>query len=122
MPPTTFEDDDVDYEDETPFLKHDDDDVPRRKTSSLPMMQIAVLLSAWVAESVMDHSISPYLNEVRVRMAAAAAAAAARRVVSRQFVIACFVCLCAEHDYFSLSEASRLWAEMCGRSGTTRAS
>jgi len=64
MPPTTFEDDDVDYEDETPFLKNDDDDVPRHKTSSLPMMQIAVLLSAWVAESVMDHSISPYLNEL----------------------------------------------------------
>ena len=108
MPPTTFEDDDVDYEDETPFLKNDDDDVPRHKTSSLPMMQIAVLLSAWVAESVMDHSISPYLNEVRM----AAAAAAARM----------FVCLCAEHDYFSLSVASRLWAEMSGRSGTTRAS
>jgi hypothetical protein len=71
MPPTTFEDDDVDYEDETPFLKNDDDDVPRRITSSLPMMQIAVLLSAWVAESVMDHSISPNLNEVRMAAAAA---------------------------------------------------
>lgn len=68
MSPTRFEDDDVDREEETPFLKNDDDDdnVPApRKPTPLPAMQISVLLSLWVAESVVDHSIGPYLNQVR---------------------------------------------------------
>ena len=60
---TTFEDDVIDYEDETPFLKNDDSDP--RKPTPLPMKQISVLLVLWIAESVIDNSISPYLNQVR---------------------------------------------------------
>ena len=68
---TTFEDDDVDNnedEDETraPFLKHDDHDAPiPRKPTPLPIRQFSVLLSLWLAESIVEHSISPYLNQVR---------------------------------------------------------
>jgi hypothetical protein len=68
MPYTTFEDDDVDYEDEAqaPFLKNDDPDPPiPRKPTPLPKKQFSVLLSLWIAESVMQNSISPYLNQVR---------------------------------------------------------
>ncbi|KAH9980690.1 MFS general substrate transporter [Russula compacta] len=69
MSPTRFEDDDVDREEETPFLKNDDDDdddvpAPRSKPTPLPAVQISVLLSLWVAESVVDHSIGPYLNQL----------------------------------------------------------
>jgi hypothetical protein len=75
---TTFadEDDDVDYEDETrtPFLKNDDHDAPiSRKPTPLPMRQISVLLSLWLAEAVVENSISPYLNQVRMASNAATA-------------------------------------------------
>lgn len=65
MPTTTFEDEVIDYEDETPFLKNDDPDTPPRKPTPLPKKQISVLLVLWIAESVIDNSISPYLNQVR---------------------------------------------------------
>ena len=66
---TTFEDDDVDYEDETraPFLKNDDHDAQTpRKPTPLPIRQFSVLLSLLLAESVVENSISPYLNQVRM--------------------------------------------------------
>ena len=66
----TTSEDDIDYEDETPFLKNDDRDILPRKPTPLPTAQISVLLSLWIAESVMDHSISPYLNQVRMSSAA----------------------------------------------------
>ena len=93
---TTLEDDDVDYEDQTPFLKNDDDASLHRQTP-LPIKQISFLLLPWIAESIVDHSISPYLNQVRMTAA---------------------IRLCAEPD-FSLCESSRSWVEMCGRLGTT---
>jgi len=67
---TTFEDDDVDREEETPFLKSEIDDpdsdaVPRKRPTPLPKRQISILLTLWVAESIMEHSISPYINQVR---------------------------------------------------------
>jgi hypothetical protein len=65
MPTTTFEDEVIDYEDETPFLENDDPDAPPRKPTPLPTKQISVLLVLWIAESVIDNSISPYLNQVR---------------------------------------------------------
>jgi hypothetical protein len=65
MPTTTFEDEVIDYEDETPFLENDDRDAPPRKPTPLPTKQISVLLVLWIAESVIDNSISPYLNQVR---------------------------------------------------------
>jgi hypothetical protein len=73
---TTFEDDDVDYEDETraPFLKHDNHDAPiiPRKPTPLPIRQFSALLSLWLAESIVEHSISPYFNQVRTAYNAAA--------------------------------------------------
>jgi hypothetical protein len=69
IPLTTLEDDDVDYEDETraPFLKHGDHDAPvTRKPTPLPIRQFSVLLSLWLAESIVENSISPYLNQVRM--------------------------------------------------------
>jgi hypothetical protein len=61
----TREDDDVDYEDETPFLKNDDDGVATlRKRSPLPIKQISFILLPWIAQSIVDHSIGPYLNQV----------------------------------------------------------
>jgi len=64
MSPITFEDDDIDYEDETPFLKDDGLDALPRQPTPLPMKQISVLLVLWIAESIVGHSISPYLNQV----------------------------------------------------------
>jgi hypothetical protein len=74
IPLATFEDDDVDYEDEdeaqAPFLKNDDSDPSTScKPTPLPMKQFSVLLSLWVAESVVENSISPYLNQVRMTTA-----------------------------------------------------
>jgi hypothetical protein len=68
-PFSTSEEDDVDYEDETqvPFLEDDDHDAPiPRNPTPLPLKQIAVVLSLWIAESVVEHSITPYLNQVRI--------------------------------------------------------
>ena len=100
---TTPEDDDVDYEDETPFLKNDDQNPSLRKQTSLPIKQVSFLLLPWIAESIVDHSISPYLNQVRMTAATAFSAAAALLTESA----------------FSLSESSQSWAEMFGRWGTT---
>ena len=61
MSPTTRFEDDVG--EETPFIPNDDP-VPRKPTP-LPTFQISILLSLWVAEAVVEHSISPYINQVR---------------------------------------------------------
>ena len=70
MSHATPEDDDVDFEDETPFLKNGDHNASPRKQTSLPIKQISFLLLPWIAESIVDHSISPYLNQVRMTAAA----------------------------------------------------
>ena len=103
MPPTTFEDDVIDHEDETPFLKNDDPDALPHKPTPLPMKQISVLLVLWIAESVIDNSISPYLNEVRT-------VEGLRNILPRA------------ESAFSSSEISRSWAETCERWATTQGS
>ena len=67
---TTFGDDDVDYGDETPFLQDDAQDPSLRKQTPLPIKQISLLLLPGIAESIVDHSINPYLNQVRMSAAA----------------------------------------------------
>ena len=54
----TFEDNE-----ETPFLQNQDVSHPAR--TPLPIAQISILLTAWFAESITMHSISPYLNQVK---------------------------------------------------------
>jgi len=50
-------------DEETPFLQNGD--VPQKAAPTpLPRTQIAILLSIWIAESVVSHSIGPYLNQV----------------------------------------------------------
>ncbi|KAH9005485.1 MFS general substrate transporter [Lactarius hatsudake] len=46
---------------ETPLLPKDD---TTRNPTPLPKLQIAVLLSVWLIESLISHSISPYLNQL----------------------------------------------------------
>ncbi|KAI9460711.1 MFS general substrate transporter [Russula earlei] len=60
---TTVQDDDKDREEETPFLNNGDSDGPRKPTP-LPTTQFLVLLTSWLAESIVDHSVSPYLNQL----------------------------------------------------------
>jgi hypothetical protein len=61
MSPTTRFEDDIG--EETPFIPNDDP-VPCKPTP-LPTAQISILLSLWVAEAVVEHSITPYINQVR---------------------------------------------------------
>ncbi|KAF8267244.1 MFS general substrate transporter [Lactarius quietus] len=66
MSPTTLKDN-CDVDEETPFLPRFEtlpDSNPTR--TPLPIAQISVLLTAWLAESITSQSISPYLNQ-RVR-------------------------------------------------------
>ena len=55
-------DDGVD--EEAPLLPVKDNDTSLKSTP-LPTSQIAVLASVWLAETVVEISISPYLNQVR---------------------------------------------------------
>ncbi|KAF8267250.1 hypothetical protein EI94DRAFT_1731010 [Lactarius quietus] len=57
LPPRS-EDDHLDDSEETPFLPKDDVPAP------LARVQIAILLAVWLNESLISHSISPYLNQV----------------------------------------------------------
>lgn len=57
--PPRFEDDHLD--EEAPFLPKDN---PTREPTPLPRVQIVMLLSVWLVESLISHSISPYLNQV----------------------------------------------------------
>ncbi|KAH8979284.1 MFS general substrate transporter [Lactarius akahatsu] len=59
-----FDDDHVPDE-ETPFLP--DQEVPpdsKPSRTPLPIVQISILLTAWLAESIISNSISPYLNQL----------------------------------------------------------
>ncbi|KAH9023398.1 MFS general substrate transporter [Lactarius pseudohatsudake] len=53
------EDDHVD--EETPFFPKDN---ATRNPTPLPRLQITALLSIWLVESIISHSISPYLNQL----------------------------------------------------------
>jgi hypothetical protein len=59
---TRFEDE---VDEETPFLPNQEvlpDSNPTR--TPLPIAQISILLTAWLAESITSYSISPYLNQL----------------------------------------------------------
>ena len=61
MSPPRFDDN---GNEETPLLRGQCDDPPPKRTP-LPTIQILVLLFPWIIESMVDSSISPYLNQVR---------------------------------------------------------
>ena len=57
--------DNHELDEETPCLPNEDllpDLNPTR--TPLPIAQISILLTAWLAESITSQSISPYLNQV----------------------------------------------------------
>ncbi|KAH9016225.1 MFS general substrate transporter [Lactarius pseudohatsudake] len=61
---TRFEDN-HEIDEETPFLPNQG--VPpdlKRTRTPLPTAQISILLTAWLAESILSNSISPYLNQL----------------------------------------------------------
>ncbi len=63
----TRPDDNHELDEETaPFLP--DEEVRshlKPKRTPLPRTQISILVTAWVAESVLSNSIGPYLNQVK---------------------------------------------------------
>ena len=64
MSPTRIDNREVD--EEIPFLPNREvlpESNPTR--TPLPIAQISILLTAWLAESITSHSISPYINQVR---------------------------------------------------------
>jgi hypothetical protein len=54
--------DDREVDEETPFLPRRDDFSPAR--TPLPIAQISILLTAWLAECITAQSIIPYINQV----------------------------------------------------------
>ncbi|KAI9449900.1 MFS general substrate transporter [Lactarius psammicola] len=51
------------FNEETPFLKNED--TQQKPTSTpLPRTQIVILLSVWIADSVVSHSIGPFFNQL----------------------------------------------------------
>ncbi|KAH9030840.1 MFS general substrate transporter [Lactarius deliciosus] len=64
---TRFEDN-HEIDEETPFLRNQealpDSNTTRTPVTPLPIAQISVLLTAWLAESIISQSISPYLNQL----------------------------------------------------------
>ncbi|KAI0302824.1 member of major facilitator multidrug-resistance DHA1 sub-family [Multifurca ochricompacta] len=58
MSPIRFEDN---PDEETPLFQNSD--APQKPTP-LPKAQILILLSVWLAESIVSHSISPYINQL----------------------------------------------------------
>ncbi len=60
---TRFEDN-REIEEETPFLQDVQRDFPPTPTP-LPIAQISILLTTWLADSIVSNSISPYLNQVQ---------------------------------------------------------
>ncbi|KAH9027360.1 MFS general substrate transporter [Lactarius hengduanensis] len=63
---TGFEDN-HEINEETPFLPNQalpDSNTTRTPVTPLPISQISVLLTAWLAESIISQSISPYLNQL----------------------------------------------------------
>ena len=64
MSPTRIEDN-REVDEETPCLPNREvlpESNPTR--TPLPIAQISILLTAWLAESITSHSISPYINQV----------------------------------------------------------
>jgi len=59
MPPARFDDNN----DETPLLRVQSGDTPRKRTP-LPTTQISALVFPWIAESLVSYSISPYINQL----------------------------------------------------------
>ena len=58
--------DNYELDEEAPFLPNQEvlpDLKPTR--TPLPIAQISILLTAWLAESITSQSISPYLNQVQ---------------------------------------------------------
>ena len=51
-----------DRDEETPLLSSREDLPPAR--TPLPIAQISILLTAWLAEGVTSQSIMPYINQV----------------------------------------------------------
>ncbi|KAI9446079.1 MFS general substrate transporter [Lactarius indigo] len=52
-----------DVDEDTPFLRNEN--TPRKPAPKpLPRAQIAIILSVWIADSVMSHSIGPYINQL----------------------------------------------------------
>ncbi|KAH9027872.1 hypothetical protein EDB85DRAFT_2148230 [Lactarius pseudohatsudake] len=64
MPLPSFEDI-HEIDEETPFLPNQEA-LPDSNTTRtpLPIAQISILLTAWLAESITTQSISPYLNQL----------------------------------------------------------
>ncbi|KAI9443959.1 MFS general substrate transporter [Lactarius indigo] len=59
-----FEDNHV-IDEETPFLPNREDPPDLKPTQTpLPKAQISILLTAWLAQSILSNSISPYLNQL----------------------------------------------------------
>ncbi|KAH9169240.1 MFS general substrate transporter [Lactarius sanguifluus] len=57
--------DDHEIDEETPFLPNQEGPPDLKPTRTpLPTAQISILLTAWLAESILSHSISPYLNQL----------------------------------------------------------
>ncbi|KAI9443956.1 MFS general substrate transporter, partial [Lactarius indigo] len=54
--------DDRENDEETPFLPNQED--LKSTQTPLPTAQISILLTAWLAESILSNSISPYLNQL----------------------------------------------------------
>ena len=62
---TRFEDN-HEIDEETPLLPNQEVLPDFNPTQTpLPMAQISILLTAWLAESILSQSISPYLNQVQ---------------------------------------------------------
>ena len=51
-------------DEEAPLLPNRLSDPNHPTQSPLPIAQISILLTAWLAESIICQSISPYLNQV----------------------------------------------------------
>jgi MFS family permease len=61
---TRFEDN-HEVDEETPFLPNQEVLPDSNSTRTpLPIAQVSILLTAWLAESITSHSISPYLNQL----------------------------------------------------------
>ncbi|KAH9169239.1 MFS general substrate transporter [Lactarius sanguifluus] len=61
---TRFEDD-HEIDEETPFLPNQEGPPDLKPTQTpLPTAQISILLTAWLAQSILSNSISPYLNQL----------------------------------------------------------
>jgi hypothetical protein len=54
---------DVNDDEETPLLHVQGEDAILKSTP-LPAAQISVLILPWIAETIVSHSMSPYINQV----------------------------------------------------------